>query len=432
MKNKKMIMIIFIVLIIILLLIGITFAIKASRKNDKTINNNNTDFIANNNKTNINDKFELYPSSEGTQDIQIGAYLITNKSKENVNLCTISFPKNYYIKEGILVNSEGKEKIEGKVSDLINNHKINLEEKKLRGFKIGTENFNYIEPTSNDTIISVSVYTDGYRGTQNTYEKKIDEYYTIYGVKRETSVYPNAISIYIPITKEIYVCIEYAVSPQLENANVKDVVDMFAKNIKVNYKEETIVNTNQNSTNENEKNSSTITTNNNDLTVTLNNKDYSLPFDCNALLSSYNLKFYGRVSHTLDYRLNDNSGKYAYFEIKCSDQDVSYYDGSSNFKNNEKAYLLSVSNLNKIIIPGLKICELDFNSSYEDVKNKMESITEHSYYNNDSYKGISKNTFLNEKKIIAYPEIDNKSYKIEFEFNNEKQVTSMSILLYTN
>ena len=166
--------------------------------------------------------------------------------------------------------------------------------------------------------------------------------------------------------------------------------------------------------------------------MTLNNKDYSLPFDCNALMSSYNLSFYGRVSHTLDYRLYNNSGKYASFEIKCSDQDVSYYDGSSKFKNNEKTYQLSVSNLDRLEIQGLKICGIDFNSSYENVKTKMESITEKSYSNNESSKGISKSTILSENKILAYPEINNKSYKLEFEFNSQKQITSMSIYQYSN
>lgn len=431
MKNNKIMLAFFSILFTILLVIAIIFAIKTNNKNNVPISENNSNIINNNNnETTINNGFELYPSSEGTQDVQIGAYIISNKSKGNVNLCTISFPKNYYIQEGSLVNSEGTEKIEGKVSDLINNKKINLEDKKLRTFKIGTENFNYIEPAPNDTIIRVSVYTDGYRGISNAYEKEINGY-TIYGAKSKTSAYPNAISIYIPITKEIYVYVEYSVSPQLESANVKDVVDMFAKNIKFDYKEETTINTNQNSTNEIIENPS-INNSNNNLAVTLNNNDYSLPFDCNVLISSYNLNFHGRVSHTLAYRLYNNSGKYASFEITCSDQDVSYYDGSSSFKNNEKSYLLSVSNPDRIAIQGLKICGLDFNSSYEDVKNKMEEITEHSYSSNDSFKSTSKSTFLNEKKIIAYPEINNKTYKIEFEFDSEKQIISMSILLYSN
>ena len=433
MKNKKLIIVTIATLIIILFLTVIIFLIKTNDRNDKiekTINNNNSDFIANNtNETIVNDKFELYPASEGTQDIQIGTYLQTNKLKGNVDLCTISFPKNYYIKEGSLVNSVVKEKIEGKVSDLINTNKINLEDKKLRRFIIGTDNFNYIEPASNDTIFRVSVYIDGYREIQNAYEKKIDGY-TIYGAKKDNSAYPNAISIYIPITKEIYVYVEYSAGPQLKNANVKDVVDMFAQNIKINYKKENTVNTYQNTENGNKEIYSTTETNNSDLVVTLNNKDYSLPFDCNALISAYNLSFYGRVSHTLDYSLYNNSGKYASFEIKCSDQDVSYYDGSSKFKNNEKTYQLSVSNPNKIEIQGLKICGIDFNSSYNDVKTKMESITEKSYSNTDSSKGISKSTFLSENKILSYPEINNKSYKLEFEFNAEKQITSMSIYLY--
>lgn len=430
MRNKKIFFIAFSSIFIAILLVTIIiFTLKGNNKNTSSISENNSNIINNTNET-TNNSFELYPSSEGTQDIQIGAYIVTNKSKGNVNLCTISFPNNYYIQDGSLVDSDGKEKIEGKVSDLINNNKINLENKKLRSFKIGTENFNYTEPAQNDTIIRVSVYTDGYRGIQNAYEKEIDGY-TIYGAKRDNSVYPNAISIYIPITKEIYIYVEYSVGPQLENANIKDVVDMFAKNIKFDYIEETTINTNPNSTNQNKEEASTNTSNN-DLTVTFNNKDYSLPFDCNALISSYNLSFYGRVSHTLDYKLYNNSGKYASFEIKCSDQDVSYYDGSSNFKNNEKSYQLSVSNPNKITIQGLKICGLNFSSSYEDVKNEMESITENSYSSNDSSKGISKSTFLNENKILAYPEINNKSYKLEFEFNTEKQITSMSIFLYSN
>ena len=187
MKNKKILIVTIATLIIILFLTVIIFLIKTNDGNDKiekTINNNNSDFIANNtNEIIVNDKFELYPASEGTQDIQIGTYLQTNKLKGNVDLCTISFPKNYYIKEGSLVNSVVKEKIEGKVSDLINTNKINLEDKKLRRFIIGTDNFNYIEPASNDTIFRVSVYIDGYREIQNAYEKKIDGY-TIYGTKK--------------------------------------------------------------------------------------------------------------------------------------------------------------------------------------------------------------------------------------------------------
>ena len=90
---------------------------------------------------------------------------------------------------------------------------------------------------------------------------------------------------------------------------------MFAQNIKINYKKENTVNTYQNIENGNKEIYSTTETNNSDLVITLNNKDYSLPFDCNALISAYNLKFYGRVSHTLDYRLYNNSGKYILYLI---------------------------------------------------------------------------------------------------------------------
>lgn len=242
MKGKTIIIICTCIILVIVLITLSYFALNFNKNNNSnSIINNTTNSITNNNSTPIQNEeyddtstFSLYHTSENLEEVEIGTYLINSGYHK---LCKISFPSNYQIQSGILMNKNGKENIDGIVSSLIENSKINLEDKLLCNFYIGNEGFHPVETKEGDIFAHVAVHTDAWKEMENlkdAYEVKVGNY-TLYGKEGRKGIYNNAILVSIPIDEHLIIDINYSISSKSKQPSVKEVVDAFAENISFDF-----------------------------------------------------------------------------------------------------------------------------------------------------------------------------------------------------
>lgn len=226
----------FIIIIAILVVIGVIVAIIINiNKNDNT---ENEELKANTLETGANDKntaneFVLYENAEEMVDVTVGTYIYNQGRKE---LCKMQVPSNYQIKNGLIRNVEEKENIEGTISSLQKEGKLLADDKLLCAFYLGNNGFNYVEPSENDTVIRVGVYTDSWKEMEkvnNAYEVKIGNI-TAYAL-RDDERNKDAVNIYIPFDEYLMVCIKYQTSPQIDSTSLEAIADAVCEKITILY-----------------------------------------------------------------------------------------------------------------------------------------------------------------------------------------------------
>lgn len=243
MKGKAIIIICTCIILVVVLITLSYFVLNFNKDNNSnSIINNTTNSIIDNNSTPIQNEednndstFSLYHTNENLEEVEVGTYL---RNSGYHKLCKISFPSNYQIQRGTLMNKNGKENIDGIISSLIENSKINLEDKLLCNFYIGNEGFNSVEPKEGDIFAHVAVYTDAWKEMENmkkdTYKVKVGNY-TLYGVESKNGNYDNTILVSIPIDEHLIIDINYSICSKSKQLSVKEVVDAFAENISFDF-----------------------------------------------------------------------------------------------------------------------------------------------------------------------------------------------------
>ena len=180
-------------------------------------------------------EFSMFPGGEDLAEINVGEWY---KSSGRFEPYAILFPENYTIKSGKMFHlDENEEKqstvVEGVLSDLIQEKQINLPDKVLAKFYIGTGDYDTMEPAEKDTIYEVAVY-NGW-----DYEEKAEysashngvDYYGMSG-DRFSSTPSHYKEVNLPIDENFYLSIRCIAGPGIENITVEEFVDAIAEYVR--------------------------------------------------------------------------------------------------------------------------------------------------------------------------------------------------------
>lgn len=205
--------------------------------NSSTTNKSNPENISG--STNSNGKFTLYPNSEDLVELTIGSYF---QKTGRTELCKFKVPSNYKIENGLIRNIEDKETLNGTIKKLNSEEKLKSNDKLLCSFYLESpETPSYIEPTPNDTVIKLNIFTDAWKETENfknAYSFKVNDLQAY--ALRDNTAKKDAVSLYIQFDENIILSLEYQTGPQISSTSIETIADELVKNITISYKNSAI------------------------------------------------------------------------------------------------------------------------------------------------------------------------------------------------